>query len=223
MIMDLRYLIFVIHMGKLDKQTVNKQIFYGYSATGGNNIAMITTSKELVGSNMSINYPTLNDLKTLVDEAIANNYWLVFMTHCDYVGNDMQMIVDLLDYIASKPINIVAPSVGTKEFCSLIQSNNFDNSSVNNICRTYSPSTKLETDPPIKSRDNAINTFAVSGWSIGNGIVFEFNHDVKSTTGWWASQEFGEGQAMQISNGRENGIVPLTYGAIGSEMLHRQR
>ena len=59
--------------------------------------------------------------KECVDYAIANNGWLVFMTHCSAISNGMDeaqwtILNDLLDYINTVDIDVVTTSEGYKSF-----------------------------------------------------------------------------------------------------------
>lgn len=68
--------------------------------------------RDMVSSDEQDN-PTLQELTSLVDYAIANDEWVVFTSHADYDGatpEQMQVVSDLLDYIESNNVAVRTPS-----------------------------------------------------------------------------------------------------------------
>lgn len=151
-----------------------------------------------LGSNMAPGYDTLGAFKALIDSAKTNTQWLVFMLHCDYPGNDMQIISDVLDYAIAQGIEIVAPNDGLRVFGGILQSGRKESSYFNVKANGYVDTNryslveriapKLETDAPDANGGYGVpttKTFNVESWSIGQGIVTE--HIMAAA---WEYQEF---------------------------------
>lgn len=69
--------------------------------------------------------PTLANFKSYVDSAVAQNGWLVFMSHSQNATlNDtiLNIVRDLIDYAASKGVEIVTISEGLKIFGNVFES-----------------------------------------------------------------------------------------------------
>ena len=137
-----------------------------------------------LGSSMPAGQDTLAFFKGVIDSAITNNRWLVFMTHVDYPGNDMQIIQDVLDYAIAQGVKIGTPNEGLRHFAPIVYSGDRTNGDYysieqNGVIRTNKYllnerlSTLLETDPP---RTTTQTTYReVTGWSVGDGIVITHN------------------------------------------------
>ena len=158
--------------------------------------------RNALGSSMSADMDTLAEFQTLIDDAIANNRWIVFMTHIgatDAAG--VQLIEDVLDYGIAQGVEIVAPRDGLREFGALVQSGrrvfstgtfyirpNGVVSSSRYRLMEWNDGGKLETDPPGTLGSGRTVTYlikAASPWSIGYGWVVE-----RLESDGWQTQEF---------------------------------
>ena len=195
------------------RDIISKYFMSGYNTnTGYNTIDSTKTYGILrygIGSNMIAEMTTLAQFKALIDTVKINNGWLVLMIHADYAGNDMQLISDVLDYIIAQGIEIATPNEGLMTFGSMLQTGdvasggnyleikNSGQINTNKYALINIIPNRLEVTAPTKSKDNGINTFAVTGWSLGDGIVTEYLH---TSNDWWSYQEF-----------KKAGRVPLIY------------
>lgn len=101
-----------------------KYYTYSFGDTGvnkGDFINSMNIKRVPLGSFTPVGQNTLEYYKSQVDDAIANNGWIVFMTHVSatYEGMDetqWQHISDLIDYIKSQNVDIVTTSEGYKYF-----------------------------------------------------------------------------------------------------------
>lgn len=175
------------------------------AATGINtqsNFDNFSVYRHALGSSMSANMDTLAEFQTLIDDAIANNRWIVFMTHIgatDAAG--VQLIEDVLDYGIAQGVEIVAPRDGLREFGALVQSgrrvfstgtfyirpNGIVSSSRYRLME-WNAGGKLETDSPGTLGSGRTVTYlieAASPWSIGYGWVVE-----RLQSDGWQTQEF---------------------------------
>ncbi len=141
---------------------------------------------------------TLEAFKALIDAAKGKNQWLIFMLHCDYPGNDMQLISDVLDYAIAQGIEVVTPNDGVRVFGSILQSGKKESTYFNVKSNGYVDTNryslleriapKLETDAPDGNGGYGVpttKTFNVESWSVGQGMVMEY-----IMAAGWEYQEF---------------------------------
>lgn len=70
---------------------------------------------------------TLEFYKSKIDEAIANNGWVIFMSHCwhpDHDATQQQYLIDIIEYAQSKDVDIVNLNDGFKEFGNVVEVEN---------------------------------------------------------------------------------------------------
>ena len=97
---------------------ITKQYYEsGFSTWVGNNTIQNLNEykiKRIGLGSFNNNQTDLASFQILIDNAILNNEWIVFMTHCDYETNDMQIISDVLDYCVAQGVSILTPSEALK-------------------------------------------------------------------------------------------------------------
>ena len=105
-------------------------LFYDYGVTTSSTINKHPLSTNMgidragIGCYQATGFDTLAGMKAKVDECIATNGWLIFMTHIDDVAHtdqDTQDIKDLIDYIKTKGVSIVTLSEGFEIFGNAIE------------------------------------------------------------------------------------------------------
>lgn len=120
----------------------------------------------------------LTDNKKIIDEAIKNNGWLVFMGHGNYYrqdvytddsiwpgkwGNNVQKVKDTIDYLMSKGVRIITVREALAEkACTKLGWNSYNN-------KTY----YLKADYSL-----------AHGWESIDGKWYYFNKDYTMSTGW---------------------------------------
>lgn len=149
-------------------------LFYDYGVvTGGTiNSHPLTTNMGIdragIGCYEATGFDTLEGMKAKVDECIAKNGWLVFMTHVDDVANtdeDINNIKLLIDYIKSKNVDIVTLSEGFEIFGNAIETPNCK------ITKQGSATLNVASEVPNATENTAGIVQVGSGISVADGII----------------------------------------------------
>jgi peptidoglycan/xylan/chitin deacetylase (PgdA/CDA1 family) len=115
-----------------NKDIISKYFEAGFDTANTYNNAALDPYKihrYALGSSMPAGEDTLAFFQGVIDGAIANKRLIVFMTHCDYPGNDMQIITDVLDYAITQGLKIGTPNEALRYFAPIIYSGDMTNGS----------------------------------------------------------------------------------------------
>ena len=160
-------------------------------------------NRQAIGAMMAPNLTTLAEFQAIVDSTITKGEWLVLMTHIGATDSTgVQLIADVVDYIIAAGGTFVSPRDGLREFGAVVASGyRLDaighwfhikaegevDSSRYLLTHKKGANWKAEGDAAELPQANFMAQFAVTGWTLGNGIVTEYGH-----ASGWQRQEFRE-------------------------------
>ncbi|MCU5297017.1 BppU family phage baseplate upper protein [Bacillus paranthracis] len=126
---DVEYLIYPYGSNnKAAREKVSKYYKGAIGTSNGLNVPPVSTFglKRVPFGSFTEGQNSLDFYKSKVDEAIANNQWLIFMLHVgnpEHDATQQQHLSDLIDYIKTKPIKIATVKEGYEIYGNLIDYN----------------------------------------------------------------------------------------------------
>lgn len=149
-------------------------LFYDYGITTGGSMNQHPLNTNMgidrvgIGCYETSGYETLDGMKAKVDECIANNRWLVFMTHVDdtaHTTEDTQNLSSIIDYIKEKGVDIVTLSEGFEVFGNVVETPNCK------ITKQGSATLNVTSEIPNATKNTAGIVQVGNGISVVDGVI----------------------------------------------------